>query len=67
MRKYIAGEPIRDLNHLLECDFIFFHNKCYHKGWWGNWSLRFIKHQLLFGNIRYAVPNKPLKRGDNNE
>lgn len=51
MKKYEEGELIQDMNELLQQEFIYMHNKIYHKGWFCSWQIQsaqqYIKHKLL--------------------
>ena len=46
VRKYQKGEPIRSLDELYACEFVYFHHKITHKGWFGSWQLSFAKQML---------------------
>jgi hypothetical protein len=37
--KFIKGELIKDLNELMDQEFIFHQHKVIHRGWFQNWQL----------------------------
>lgn len=51
MTKYRKGRQIKSLDELYKCDFIFWRNKVYHKGWFGNWQIRYAKAQIEQGLV----------------
>lgn len=54
-RKYRKGGKIRSLDELAQQEFVYFHDKIYHKGWFGSWQLMWCEARIKFGELRYAV------------
>lgn len=53
--KYRQGGTIRSLDELARQEFVYFHDKIYHKGWFGSWQLMWCETRIKFGELRYAV------------
>ena len=53
-RKYRPGEVIASLDELAAQEFIYIHNKIYHRGWWQSLQFRFINLHMDAGYIRKA-------------
>ena len=54
-KKWKADRLIVDLNDLWTQEFIVWHGKVYHKGWFYGWQLRMCKIAIDAGMIRKAV------------
>lgn len=54
-RKYKPGETVKDMNELADQEFIYFHHKIYHTGWFGSWSFSWINTQLKRGLLKKAI------------
>lgn len=57
MKKYIAGRQIMSLDELMTKDFVIFHDKVYHKGWFQSWQLYFAISQIKMNMIFEAILN----------
>lgn len=55
MKKYIAGRQIMSLDELMTKDFVIFHDKVYHKGWFQGWQLYFATSQIKMNMIFEAI------------
>lgn len=53
-RKYTPGDPITSLDELAEHEFVYIHDKIYHRGWWHSLQFSFVKRKLDAGCIRKA-------------
>ena len=53
-RKYKPGKTIKSLDELSEQEFVYIHEKVYHRGWWASLQFRFVKLQMEAGYIRKA-------------
>lgn len=54
-RKYRRGEVITSLDELAKQEFIYWHNKIYHAGWFMSWQFRMAKRFIDAGSLYYAV------------
>lgn len=54
-RKYCKGERITSLEELANQEFIFFHHKITHNGWFMSWQFRMAKSLIDRGVLYYAV------------
>jgi hypothetical protein len=55
MKNYEPGEKIRSLDELIDSEFVFFHNKLYHNGWFMSWPIRSCMNLMDRGVLRIAV------------
>lgn len=59
MRKYRKGEPIKSLDEFLKQEFVMFHNKVYHSGWFRSWQINcvdaWIRQGWLFNADKITV------------
>lgn len=62
MRKYEKGEIVTNISEIAGEEFIYFHNKIYHKGWWQSWQYIFIIKAISVG-----VLYKAKKKGSDGE
>ncbi|MPN37606.1 hypothetical protein SDC9_185126 [bioreactor metagenome] len=46
---------IKNLDYLMQQEFIYHYNKILHKGWFSSWQLKFTVTQLKRGCIRKAI------------
>ena len=53
--KYKPGQYIASLDHLMGQELVYCGGKLLHKGWFGNWQLRYAKTELARLRIREAV------------
>ena len=53
-RKYSPGELITSLDELATQEFIYIHDKIYHRGWWQSLQFSFVKRHMDAGFIRKA-------------
>lgn len=53
-RKYKPGEIITSLDELSEQEFVYIHEKIYHRGWWASMQFRLVKGQMEAGYVRKA-------------
>lgn len=53
-RKYKPGETIKSLDELSEQEFVYIHEKIYHRGWWASMLFRLVKGIMEAGHIRKA-------------
>ena len=61
-RKYQKGEKITSLDELAKQEFIYFHDKITHNGWFTSWQFRMAKSFIDRGVLYYAV--HALKEGE---
>ena len=54
-RKYHPGEVIVSLDEMSAQEFIYIHDKIYHRGWWQSLQFRFLKLHMDAGYIRKAI------------
>lgn len=54
-QKYRKGEPVRSMDDLLQQEFVYFHHKITHRGWFLSWQLKFALDMLNRGVIYYAI------------
>lgn len=53
-RKYRPGGTITSLDELATQEFVYIHDKIYHRGWWQSLQFSFVKRKLDGGFIRKA-------------
>ena len=53
-RKYKKGKQITSLDELYKQEFIYFHHKITHNGWFGSWQVRMAHNLLTRGVLYYA-------------
>ena len=53
-RKYHPGEVISSLDELAAQEFVYIHDKIYHRGWWQSLQFSFVKRKTDAGCIRKA-------------
>ena len=53
-RKYKPGETIKSLDELSEQEFVYIHEKIYHRGWCASMQFRLVKSLMDDGHIRKA-------------
>ena len=53
-RKYYPGKVISSFDELAAQEFIYIHDKIYHRGWWQSLQFSFIKRKMDDGCIRKA-------------
>jgi len=53
--KYRKGDKIQSLDELARQEFIFFHDKVYHRGWFGSWQLSWCAARIKLGELQYAI------------
>ena len=53
-RKYQPGVEITSLDELATQEFIYIHDKIYHRGWWQSLQFSFVKRKMDSGFIRKA-------------
>ena len=53
-RKYSPGEVISSLDELAVQEFVYIHDKIYHRGWWQPLQFSFVKRKMDAGCIRKA-------------
>lgn len=56
--KYTKGEKITSLDELAAQEFVYFHDKITHCGWFLSWQVRWAKQHIDDGFIRKAVLKK---------
>lgn len=54
-RMYLKGDPIRSIDELLSQEFVFFHDKVTHRGWFMSWQLRMAVDMIQRGVLCYAI------------
>ena len=54
MRKYRKGNPITSLDELSKQEFIYFHDKITHRGWFMSWQFSMAGRLLERGCLYYA-------------
>lgn len=54
-RMYTKGDPIRSIDELLRQEFVFFHHKVTHRGWFMSWQLRMALDMIERGILCYAI------------
>jgi hypothetical protein len=58
MKTFKKGLKITNLDVISKQDFIYWHEKVYHKGWFLSWQTRFLLKQIQLGLIYYAIKIK---------
>ena len=53
-RKYRKGEKITSLDELAKQEFVYFHDKIYHYGWFASWQFRKLDLYVQGGCLYYA-------------
>ena len=53
-RKYTKGDAITSLDELAAQEFVYIHDKIYHRGWWQSLQFSFVKRKMDAGCIRKA-------------
>lgn len=53
-RKYRKGDKITSLDELAKQEFIYFHDKITHQGWFKSWQFRFAQIHIEHGLLYYA-------------
>ena len=53
-QKYTPGEVIVLLDELAAQEFVYIHDKIYHRGWWQSLQFSYIKRKMDAGCIRKA-------------
>jgi hypothetical protein len=53
-RKYRKGAKIRSLDELAKQEFIYFHDKITHAGWFLSWQFRLAARYIQRGYLHYA-------------
>ena len=54
MKKYEKGEKITSIHTAIEQEYLYFHHKLYHQGWFFNWSISWLQNQIKYGTIYMA-------------
>lgn len=54
-QKYRRGGKILSMDELVRQDFVYFHDKIYHQGWFLSWQLRWAVTRLKWGELYYAI------------
>lgn len=57
IRKYRKGDKITSLDELSKQEFIYFHDKLTHCGWFMSWQYRLAQRYIQRGCLFYAVKN----------
>lgn len=55
-RKYRKGGQITSLDALVTQEFVYFHDKITHSGWFMSWQFRLAKIYIDRGCLYYAIP-----------
>ena len=55
--RFRPGEKILSLEEFSRQEYVYFHGKVYHYGWFGSWQFRWVDTHIKYGEIRYAMPN----------
>ena len=53
-RKYHAGDVILSLDELSAQEFVYIHDKIYHRGWWQSLQFSYLKRKIEAGCVRKA-------------
>lgn len=53
-RKYTKGKQVRSIIELELADFIYIHDKIWHKAWWQSLQYGYLKRQIEQGNVWLA-------------
>ena len=61
--KYRKGGPILSLDELARQEFVFFHEKVYHRGWFASWQLSWCAARVKFGELQYAIKEEDDETG----
>ena len=54
-KKYKMGDVIKSLDELAKQEFVFVHEKLYHRGWFCAWQFRYCLASVEAGHVRKAV------------
>jgi hypothetical protein len=61
-KKYSKGEPIKSLDELVSQEFVYWHDKITHKGWFLGWQLKMVLDAIQDGNVIFkAITNKEVE------
>ena len=52
---FVKGQPIKSLDELMRQEFVFYHHKVTHAGWFSSWQLGWAKRNIEQSNIYYAI------------
>ena len=63
-RKYQKGEKITSLDELEKQEFVYFHDKITHNGWFMSWQFRMAKTFIERGVLYYATRTPKERGGD---
>lgn len=64
-RKLRPGPHITSIDEVADQEFIFFHGKVYHRGWFCSWPLKMLRNCVgPAGCIRYAMPVEETRFSD---
>lgn len=62
MKKYSRGEPIKSLDELASQEFVYWHDKITHRGWFMSWQFRMAHDAIQRGCIIFkAIKNKEME------
>jgi hypothetical protein len=55
MGKYSKGDPILSLDELVKQEFVYWHHKITHKGWFMSWQMKMVLDALQQGNVIFKA------------
>jgi hypothetical protein len=56
--KYTKGEPIKSLDELVSQEFIYWHDKIMHRGWFLNWQIKMALNVIQEGKTIFKAIKK---------
>ena len=65
-RKYKCGKRIKTLDEFSKCEFVWVHDKVYHRDWAQSWHFRDVLYLLKAGNLYKAEKIKEKSEDKNN-
>lgn len=60
--RFNKGSCIESVDEMLQQDFVYFYDKMLHKGFFENWSLKFIKKRIDAKSLFYAHKRQSLTK-----
>lgn len=53
--KFVKGEPITNLDELASQEFVYWHHKLTHNGWFMSWQFRMAYNAIQCKNVIYKA------------
>lgn len=55
MEKYKKGEKIKNIDELLQQEFVYWKDKIIHKGWFRSWQIGMVDNAIRSGIVCKAI------------